>query len=87
MMRRPPAQTRLLFEKSELLETDTLSVEVPEFKVGDKVVFDPQYPHMKGVFETIDVTQTWSGPMYSVIRYSEKGVLWSSCAAKALKVS
>ena len=67
-MSRPPAQTKLGFGKDGELEAELPEVIEPVFKIGDKVIHDPQYPHIKGVFEVESILLTWGEPLYIVIR-------------------
>lgn len=80
--KRPPIQTKLSFGEKGI---EVPEVEEPIFKIGDKVRFNPEYPHMKGIFVVDDILLTWGSPLYMVFkRESEKGTLMSCCTAKAL---
>ena len=83
-MSRPPTQTKLSFGEDDELGAESPEEVKPIFKIGDKVRFNPEYPHMEGVFEVDDIFLTWGEPLYVVFNREGKGTLFSCCAAKAL---
>lgn len=83
-MSRLPTQTKLGFGEGGELKAESPEEIEPVFSIGDKVVFNPEYPHMKGIFEVDDIFLTWGEPLYVVFNREGKGTLFSCCAAKAL---
>ena len=88
-MSRPPTQTKLSFGEDGELGAESPEEIEPVFKIGDKVVFNPEYPHMKGVFEVDGILLTWGEPLYTVIRYEKRkdgktSTLMSCCTKEAL---
>ena len=83
-MSRPPTQTKLSFGEDDELGAESPEEIEPVFKIGDKVRFNPEYPHMKGMFTVDDVWLTWGSPLYVVTRHEEKRNLHSCCTKEAL---
>ena len=84
MSKRPPIQAKFSFGEDGEVRVEAPKIEKPVFEVGDKVRFDPEYPHMKGIFIVDSILLTWGDPLYIVYGCKGKESLFSCCAAKAL---
>jgi len=80
MSERPPVQTKFSFGEEGEAKIEIPEVEKPIFEIGDKVIFNPEYPHMKGVFEVSEYLLDWGEPLYIV----KLGNLHSCCTKEAL---
>ena len=84
MSKRPPVQTKFSFGEEGEVKVEAPEVENPIFEIGDKVRFNPEYPHMKGIFEVDFILLTWGDPLYVVFNREGKGTLFSCSTAEAL---